>query len=111
LLTGQQHVADLVNAVKQSDYWDQTLIIVTYDEHGGRWDHVPPPTRNGVWGDGSRVPAIVIGPFAKQGYIDHKEHDTLSILKTIERLFDVDPLNQYDAKASSLASSLSIPED
>jgi phospholipase C len=57
------------------------------------------------------VPAIVIGPFAKQGYIDHKEHDTLSILKTIECLFDVEPLNQYDAKASSLESSLSIPED
>ena len=106
LLTGQQHVADLVNAVKQSAYWGQTLIIVTYDEHGGRWDHVPPPYSNGVWGDGSRVPAIVIGPFAKQGFIDHEQHDTLSILKTIERLYNLAPLTQYDANASSLESSL-----
>jgi phospholipase C len=111
LLTGQKHVADLVNAVRQSGYWDETLIIVTYDEHGGRWDHVPPPLRNGIWGDGARVPAIVIGPFAKQGYIDSEEHDTLSIIKTIELLFDVQPLTQYDAKASSLGSSLNVPID
>jgi len=103
---GQQHVADLVNAVHQSSYWKSTLIIVTYDEHGGRWDHVSPPTANGIWGDGSRVPAIIIGPFAKQGYIDHEEHDTLSILKTIEKLFHVAPLTIYDAKASSLEDAL-----
>jgi acid phosphatase len=74
LLQGQQHVADIVN-------WDESVIIVTYDEHGGRWDHIAPPTNNGVWGDGSRVPAIVIGPFAKRGFVDHSQHDTLSILK------------------------------
>jgi acid phosphatase len=106
LLTGQQHVADLVTAVKLSAYWNQTLIIVTYDEHGGRWDHVRPPRNNGVWGDGARVPAIVIGPFAKQGFIDHERHDTLSILKTIERLYNLVPLTPYDANASSLESSL-----
>jgi acid phosphatase len=110
LLQGQQHVADLVNAVKESDYWDNTLIIVTYDEHGGRWDHVPPPLANGIWGDGSRVPGLVIGPFAKPGFIDHAEHDTLSILKTIELLFSVPPLNQYDARATSLFSSLRISD-
>ncbi|HEX3470536.1 MAG TPA: acid phosphatase [Silvibacterium sp.] len=108
LAQGQQHVADLVNAVKQSPYWNETLIIVTYDEHGGRWDHVPPPSINGIWGDGSRVPAIVIGPFAKKGHIDHNQHDTLSILKTIERLFQVAPLTQYDANASSLGSALNL---
>lgn len=106
ILQGQQHVADLVNAVQRSPYWNQTLIIVTYDEHGGRWDHVPPPDDNGIWGDGSRVPAIVIGPFARQGHIDHEEHDTLSILKTIEKLFRVAPLTRYDAKASSLEDAL-----
>jgi acid phosphatase len=106
LLTGQQHVADIVNAVKQSPYWNQTLIIVTYDEHGGRWDHVPPPNNNGIWGDGARVPAIVIGPFAKQGFIDHRQHDTLSILKTIETIYGLAPLTQYDASANSLNTSL-----
>jgi acid phosphatase len=106
LLQGQQHVADLVDAVRNSEYWDQTLIVVTYDEHGGRWDHVSPPLRNGIWGDGSRVPGIVIGPFAKSHFVDHREHDTLSILKTIEEVFHVAPLTPLDAHASSLASSL-----
>jgi phospholipase C len=96
--------------VKQSGYWDQTLIVVTYDEHGGRWDHVPPPLNNGVWGDGARVPAVVIGPFAKRGFIDHEEHDTLSILKTIERIFRVAPFTQNDARATSPESSLNDSE-
>ena len=108
LAQGQQHVADLVNAIKQSPYWNSTLIIVTYDEHGGRWDHVSPPSSNGIWGDGSRVPALVIGPFAKKSFIDHNQHDTLSILKTIEKIFQVAPLTQYDANASSLGSALTL---
>ena len=111
LLQGQQHVADLVSAVKSSEYWENTLIIVTYDEHGGRWDHVSPPLANGIWGDGSRVPTLVLGPFAKQGYIDHKYHDTLSILKTIELIFHVPAVSRFDAKANSLQSSLNVSLD
>jgi phospholipase C len=111
LLQGQQHVADLVDAVRKSDYWDDSLIIVTYDEHGGRWDHVPPPSSNGIWGDGSRVPAIVIGPFAKRGFVDHQPHDTLSILKTIEQRFGLTPLNSLDSQASSLKSSLNLERE
>lgn len=106
LAQGQQHVADLVNAVQQSPYWNSTLIIVTYDEHGGRWDHVPAPPVNGIWGNGARVPAILIGPFAKKAHIDHEYHDTLSILKTIEKLYHVAPLTIYDAKAESLEDAL-----
>ena len=111
LLQGQQHVADIVNALRESDYWEHSLIIVTYDEHGGRWDHVSPPTNNGIWGDGSRVPGIVIGPFAKRGFVDHTQHDTLSILKTIEKRFGLAPLNNFDAHASSLESSLNLDRD
>ena len=106
LQQGQQHVADIVNAVRNSQYWGHTLILVTYDEHGGRWDHVSPPTSNGIWGDGSRVPAIVIGPFARSHFVDHAQHDTLSILKTIELRFGLDPLSSYDSNASSLESAL-----
>jgi phospholipase C len=108
LVQGQQHVADIVTAIQASEYWETSLIIVTYDEHGGRWDHVAPPIKNGLWGDGARVPAIVIGPFAKQRFVDHPEHDTLSILKTIEQRFGLRPLNRLDAKASSLDSSLMV---
>jgi acid phosphatase len=105
LQQGQQHVADLVNAVKHSDYWENTLIIVTYDEHGGRWDHVTPPV-TGIWGDGSRVPGIIIGPVAKSHYVDHTRYDTLSILKTIEERFGLQPLTDLDAHATPLTNAL-----
>jgi len=105
LLRGQQHVADLVSAVKHSDYWEDTLIVVTYDEHGGRWDHVTPPV-NSIWGDGSRVPGIIIGPLAKRGFVDHTQYDTLSILKTIEERFGLEPLSALDAHATSLKNGL-----
>ena len=104
LLTGQQHAADIVQAIQHSPYWAHTAIIITYDENGGRWDQVSPPDNNGIWGDGTRVPTIVISPLAKKGYVDHTEHDTLSILKTIEDRFGLQPLNSLDAKASSLAN-------
>jgi hypothetical protein len=104
-LRGQQHVADIVHAVQNSPDWAHTAVIITYDENGGRWDHVSPPGANDGWGDGTRVPAIVISPYAKQGYVDHTQHDTLSILKTIEDRFGLQPLNDRDAAASSLASN------
>ncbi len=88
-----------------------SLIVVTYDEHGGRWDHVAPPTNNGIWGDGSRVPGIGIGPFAKRHFVDHTQHDTLSILKTIERRFGLKSLTALDANASSLDSSVNLVAD
>jgi phospholipase C len=108
LLQGQQHVADIVHAVQNSPDWAHTAIIITYDENGGRWDHVAPPVTNDGWGDGARVPGIVISPFARQGYVDHTQHDTLSILSTIEKRFDVQPLNDRDGSASTLESSLKL---
>src|SRR5262249_54029372 len=67
LIQGQQHVADVVHAIQNSPDWAHTAIIVTYDENGGFWDHVSPPTANGIWGDGARVPALVISPYSKAG--------------------------------------------
>jgi hypothetical protein len=109
LLEGQQHVADIVHAIQNNPQWAHTAIIITYDENGGFWDHVSPPTSNGIWGDGTRVPAIVISPYAKTGYVDHTQHDTLSILKTVEDRFKLEPLTQFDAQASSLASDFTVP--
>ena len=105
LVTGQQHVADLVQALQSSPQWARTAVIITYDENGGRWDHVTPPNNGDGWGDGTRVPAIIISPLAKKGFVDHTQHDTSSILKTIEDRFGLQPLNARDASASSLASS------
>ncbi len=103
LAQGQQHVADLVAAVQANPaLWAHTAIIITYDEHGGRWDHVTPPVRD-LWGPGVRVPAIVISPYAKQGVVDHRQRDTSGILTTIEQRFGLPSLNQRDANGASFA--------
>jgi phospholipase C len=104
LLSGQQHAADLVTAIQNSPYWQDTAIIITYDEHGGRWDHVPPPVID-RWGPGSRVPAIVISPFAKKGFVDHTEYETDSILKLIEERWNLEPLATRDANAGDMSTS------
>jgi phospholipase C len=108
LVAGQQHVADLVKAVQESPYWSDTLIILTYDENGGRWDHVAPP-RGDRWGPGTRVPAIIVSPFAKKGYVDHTQYDTTSILKFIEKRWDLEPLGTRDAAANDLINGLDFP--
>jgi phospholipase C len=105
LLPGQKHAAELVRAVQQTPAWAHALIIITYDEHGGRWDHVPPPRRD-EWGPGSRVPAIVVSPYTRHGGVDHTPYDTLAILKTIEERFHLKPLNERDRGATSLAHLL-----
>ena len=85
------------------------MIVITYDENGGRWDHVVPPVRPDGWGVGVRVPAIVISPFARRGFIDSTEYETVSILKLIERRFQLAPLSARDAdpKINDLTHTLS----
>jgi acid phosphatase len=104
LARGQQHVADLVKAVQQSPAWADTAIIITYDESGGFWDHVAPP-KGDRWGPGTRVPAIVISPYAKKGFVDHTQYDTTSILKLIEERWGLAPLSTRDAAATGLVSA------
>src|SRR5262249_13858528 len=82
--------------------WAHTAIIVTYDEHGGRWDHVTPPVRD-IWGPGVRVPAIIISPLGKTNYVDHTQFETLSIIKTIETRFGLASLTSADGAAATLA--------
>ena len=101
---GEDHVAALVKAVQDSDYWKDTVIVLTYDENGGFWDHVAPPTID-RWGPGTRVPTIVVSPFAKKGYIDHTRYDTTSILRLIELRWNLDPLGPRDAAADPLTGA------
>lgn len=105
LSDGQQHVADLVAAVRKSRYWKHALIVITYDENGGRWDHVAPP-KGDRWGPGTRVPAIIISPFAKHGFVDHTQYDTTSILATIEHRWGLKPLGSRDAAAKDFSAAL-----
>ena len=68
------------------------LIVVTYDENGGFWDHVAPP-KGDRWGPGTRIPAIIISPYAKKGFVDHTPYDTTSILRFITKRFDLPVLD------------------
>ncbi len=110
LLRGQRHVDSIVNQVMKSKYWDNTVIIIAYDEHGGRYDHVAPPKID-RWGPGCRVPAIVISPYAKKNYVDSTQYETVSILKLIETLYDLKPLTKRDSAANNMLNTLEFKKD
>jgi len=109
LLAGQQHVSEIVKAVQESTYWNDTAIIITYDENGGRWDHVAPPHAD-RWGPGTRIPTIIVSPFAKKGFVDHTQYDTTSILKFIENRWDLAPLGSRDAAANDLQNAFDFTQ-
>ena len=95
VLAGDAHLAQLVAQLQASRLWLKMAIIVTYDENGGFWDHVAPPTGAGWsdrWGPGTRVPLLIISPYAKMSSIDSTPYDTTSILKFISRRFGLEPL-------------------
>ena len=105
LLRGEQHLQELINDVRNGPNWSDTAIVITYDENGGFWDHVAPPTgpnHSDMWGPGTRVPSIVISPLARRHFVDHTLYDTTSILATIERRWNVAPVGTRDAKANDL---------
>jgi phospholipase C len=101
IMAGQLHVDSLVYLIRQSKYWNDCVIIITYDENGGRWDHVPPPVID-RWGPGTRVPTIIISPFAKKGFVDKTVYETVSILKFIETRYKLQPLSSRDENANGL---------
>lgn len=114
LLEGQEHVAALVKAIENSAYWNETLVIIAYDENGGRWDHVAPPKNDkDGWGPGTRVPAVLISPWSKTPVgsapkIDNTTYETVSILKTIEVLFNLRPLTDRDRDAMPMIQGLNF---
>jgi phospholipase C len=107
LFAGESQAAALIGRIMHSSAWSSTAIIVTYDENGGFWDHVPPPKLD-RWGDGTRVPAIVISPFAKRHFVDHTTYDTTSILALIEKRFGLRPLSHRDAAAAPLLNAFNF---
>jgi phospholipase C len=104
LTRGQQHVADLVRAVRESPIWPRTVIVITYDENGGRWDHVAPPVVD-RWGPGARVPTVIVSPLATHGHVDHTYYDTTAILKLIETRWGLAPLGTRDAAQDGLTGA------
>jgi len=104
VLSGDEHIAALIEKIKASALWPSTAIIVTYDENGGFWDHVPPP-KGDRWGPGTRIPTIIVSPFAKRGYVDHTPYDTTSIIKLITRRFGLEPLPGVRPGAGDLVNA------
>jgi len=101
---GEAKVQSYLAALCRSPYWKNTAVIITYDENGGRWDHVNPPKID-QWGPGTRVPAIIISPYAKPGYVDHTQYETASILAFVEKLFALPSLNARDGNANPLLNA------
>ena len=87
-MSGDVHIADVVAHLEKSPQWPHMLVLITYDENGGFWDHVAPPKAD-RWGPGSRIPAFVVSPFAKKGLVDHTLYDTTSFLRFVTRRFDL----------------------
>ena len=106
---GMWYVTALVNALMKSPYWLNTVVVITWDEYGGFFDHVPPPQADES-GYGPRVPALIISPYARAGFIDHTMMDFASVLRFIEDTFDVAPLGSRDGNASSLAGALDLAQ-
>ncbi|OHX13115.1 acid phosphatase [Chromobacterium sphagni] len=101
---GDAHIAAVVAKLQQSPQWKNMMVVVTYDENGGFYDHAQVP-KGDRWGPGTRIPAILISPFAKRGYVDHTQYDTGSILRFLTRRFGLKSLPGVAARDASLVKN------
>ena len=111
--SGDVHIAEVLERLKRSPQWAHMAVIVTYDENGGYWDHVAPPAGPGWgdrWGPGTRIPTIIVSPYARRGFVDHTANDTTSILKFITRRFDLTPLPGVRASMGDLTSAFDFSQ-
>ncbi|HEX7931786.1 MAG TPA: acid phosphatase [Paraburkholderia sp.] len=102
--SGDRHISNVIGHIQRGPQWANTVVIVTVDENGGWWDPVAPPMGD-RWGPGSRIPALVISPLAKKGYVDHTVYDTNSILRLISRVHGLAPLDGVAARDRAFASN------
>jgi len=101
--SGDSHITDLVTQLQASPQWANMVVVITWDEFGGQWDHVAPPTGD-LLGPGTRIPALVISPFANKGTVDHTQYDTASILRLISRRFGLTPLSGLTQRDQALTT-------
>jgi acid phosphatase len=101
---GDAHIADVIERLRKSPQWSRMLIVVTYDENGGFWDHVRVP-KGDAWGPGTRIPAIIVSPLARKGYVDKTAYDTASILRFITRRWKLEPLPGVELRDRSLQAN------
>jgi phospholipase C len=112
---GSDHLVELLKAATTGPQAKDTLVVVTYDEFGGQWDHVAPPgqgstTRGAhdVWGPGTRIPALLVSASMRCSGVDHTVYDTTSIMATIEHSFGLKPVATRDAQVSDLGRAVAL---
>jgi phospholipase C len=108
VLSGDEHIADIISHLEHSPQWDHMLVVITYDENGGFWDHVAPPKAD-RWGPGTRIPALIISPFAKRGFVDHTPNDSTSPIRFIIKRFDLPQLAGLQERDKALIANGSAP--
>jgi phospholipase C len=106
---GEHWVVSLLNALMMSGYWSSTAVFITWDDYGGFYDHVRPPQVDG-FGYGFRVPALLISPYAKKGFIDHTLADHTSILKFIETIYSLNALADRDRMAYNMMGAFDFAQ-
>ena len=109
LLAGQRFVRSLTQALMRSDAWETSALMVTYDDWGGWYDHVPPP-RVDADGYGFRVPAFLVGGYARRGHIEGATLDYTSILRFIADNWSLEPLASRDRLANSIAGAFDFTQ-
>ncbi len=102
--SGDEHLVDLVQHLEKSPQWPHMLVVITYDENGGFWDHVAPP-KGDRFGPGARIPALIVSPYARRGTVDHTLYDTTSILRFITRRFDLPVLEGLKTRDAAMAAA------
>jgi len=108
-INGQELIATVYKALAASPQWKNCLLVITYDENGGFFDHVSPPTTvddlaaMGFNQMGFRVPTLVAGPYVKEGFVSSVVYDHCSALRQLEQVFDLEPLNQRTMAANDLS--------
>jgi phospholipase C len=98
---GPEWIASVVNAIGESPYWNSTAIVIVWDDWGGLYDNLPPP-QLGFGGLGFRVPAIIVSPYARAGYISPTNYEFGSILKYVEDNWNLGTLGSSDERAASI---------
>jgi phospholipase C len=99
--TGPSWVAQVVNAIGKSPAWKTTAIVIVWDDWGGWYDHVPPPGPHHYGGLGFRVPAIVVSPYSRPGYVSHNDYEFGSIIKFVEENWQLPSLGTTDKTSAS----------
>jgi phospholipase C len=112
---GENWTVQQINAIMQGPNWNSTAIFIVWDDFGGFYDHVPPPSQD-LYGYSIRVPFIIISPYAKQtvygqqGYITHSTYEMSSVLRFIEERFGVAPLSSRDATANDILDAFDFSQ-